>query len=233
MATGYTVIFVTPAVSVLSIPDDWTPDFESDLFPERIKYDDRLILFDHDPTPEEIAAEIGPGEFQAELRQPPDDPLRWRLRVRYPIAYTTETRGANLNQLYTLSDARLPLAWGRKAIFWRVWSTAAKLKVLHEHIYTTLGFGPIAGALAALDPANTTRFLANAVQTATGLSDDQQRARVKAMRDRLLLLDYAAAAMTAIVDAPAGKTENDLILAIVSDLGFEMAQLFKTMMRLE
>ena len=53
------------------------------------------------------------------------------------------------------------------------------------------------------------------------------------MRNQLVNLGYAATALTTIVNAPAGKTEDDLIRALVGDLGFEMTQLFGTMMRME
>lgn len=229
MATGYFVIYITPRSDFIQIPDGYTTDFLSDAFEARVRMEDRFVDFNHEPTVSEKASAIntGIGEFEAELRALASN--LWRLRVRYPVSYTTEQRGG-LAHLYRLSDPRIPSVWGNAADFWGVFTTTAKHLQLHTYIATTLGFGPIAGAWAALDPNNQNQFLPNAVQTALGLSNAQQLARVTALRNALQNLGYVTTNLNAIVSSPAGKTEDTLIRALVHDLGFTMADLKRAAM---
>lgn len=229
MATGYTAIVLTPSADVIPFPEGWTPDYTSDAFEQRVRLEDRFVLFDHEPTQEEKDAQLGKEETNEELRFLED---KWRLRVRFPVTYTTETRGG-IARIFALSDAKLPAAWGRKAVFWWVQSTPAKLKQLHDYLYTTLGYGPVAGALAVVDPTDQSKFLPDAVRTATGLTTTQARNKVTSIRDRLVTLGYTTTQLNKMVTTPAGKTEDDFIRALVKDLGFTMPQLFQTMLRLD
>lgn len=222
MATGYMVLYITPGGNVLNTPDNWNMDYVSDAFTARTKYDDRFEDFDHEPTKAEKAAVMGVDEFEAEGRWWGEN--LWRLRVRYPIQYTTENRGGVV-RLYALDDPKIPASWGHRVVFWGVLTTAAKHLQLHTHIATTLGFAPVGGAWAALDPDDQTQFLPNAVQIALGLTNQQQLTRVTALRNGLQSLGYTPTALSAILAAPAGKTEDDLVRALVHDLGFTMADL--------
>lgn len=232
MSQGYFVIYVTPAVDLIPRPDGWQDTFDSDPLTEpKTIFEDRFVDFEQSPTAAELEAAKAAHETIEELRHW-SELGKWRLRVRYPVQYTVEQRGG-IVRLYELVSPKLPAAWGRKAVFWGVLTTASQHKLLHQYIYTTLGFGPVAGALAALDPTNQTQFLAKAVQTATGLTNAQQLTRVTAIRNALVTLGYEAADLSAIVAAPADKTEDDLVRALVKDLGFTMADLRQVAMKID
>ena len=84
-----------------------------------------------------------------------------------------------------------------------------------------------------LDRNDQTHFLDKVVQTATGLTNVQQLARVTAIRNALVNLGYTPTELTIIVNFPAGKTEDNLIRALVKDLGGSMVRLRDTMIRLD
>lgn len=222
MATGYMVLYITPGVDFLNVPDGWNTDYESDTFIARVKYDDRFENFDHVPDETEQTAVLGVDEEIVEARWWEEGV--YRLRVRYPIQYTTENRGG-IVPLYRLDDPKIPDTWGNRAVFWAVLTTAAKHLQLHTHIATTLGFAPVGGAWAALDPDDQTQFLPNAVQTALGLTNQQQLARVTTLRNGLQSLGYTPTNLSALLSSPDGKTEDDLVRALVHDLGFTMNDL--------
>lgn len=228
MTTGYYCIYITPKRTVIEAPEEFDLAYESDPLPEpKTVYEDRLVDFDHEPDASEIAAEKAPNETVEELRQwstdVPDTEL-WRLRLRYPVTIVTEPRGGIVH-LYRLGDPKIPASWGNAADFWGVLTSGAKHLELHNHIANVLGFAPIAGVWAALDPENPTEFLPHIVQNALGLTNAQQLARITALRNGLQAIGYDANFLSAIIASPAGKTEDDLIRAIVRDLGFTMRDL--------
>lgn len=228
---GFFVIYITPKADAIRIPEGFAVDYLSDTLAEPLTvYDDRFLEFDHQPDSAEILPSVGASETVEESRWWEDG--LFRVRVRFPVTITQENRGGIVH-LYRLENGKIPLTWGRAADFWGVLTTAQKHLQLHNYISVTLGFAPIAGAWAALDPNNQTQFLPNAVQTALGLTNPQQLARVTALRNGLQSLGYATTALNAIVAAPAGKTEDTLIRALVSDLGFTMRDLARAAIRID
>ena len=250
MATGYFVIYLTPGGDVLTLPEGWEDRF---LTGATVIVDrDTIHLWDLDDLPDPLP-DPPPGEWLAETRdiararyttivhgepavnhsgadnalRPVDEegnPTPERaFRLRGPVEVEQEAGGKV--RLFVLRDDKLPAAWGNQAVFWGVFTTVANHKTLHEYIYTTLGFAPAAGALAALDPDDQTHFLDHAIQTATELTNQQQLQRVTAIRNALNVLGYTPTELTKIVNSPAGKTEDDLMRAIVHDLGFTMRDL--------
>lgn len=216
MATGYFVIYLTPDLGGLLIPDAWDAQFDTG---DTIEVDrDRFEWSETDPDPDTWP--VNAGERVAETRQ---INTQWRVRIRGP--QTVARYAGGVAPLYTLADPRLPSGWNHAARFWGVFTTATNHATLHNHIYTTLGYGPVAGAWAAVDPNDHTQFLTDAVRTFLGLTNAEFLQRVQIVVTQLTALNYSPDELQAILDTPAGKTEGDVMVALAHDLGFTLAQL--------
>lgn len=221
---GFYVIYVTPGIDTALLRDEgWDAQFDTG--ETVVKNRDRFELADTEPDAE---YPVDPGEWVAEARDVSyiegDEPVeQWRVRIRGP--QTVPRLAGGVIPLYTLNDPLLPAGWGNAARYWGVHTSAANHKLLHDHIYTTLNYGPVAGAWAALDPDNGTQFLPSAVRNFLEITGAQFLTRLTITANQLELLGYTPTELRAIVAAPAGKTEDDAIRALVHDMGFTMAQL--------
>jgi hypothetical protein len=165
-----------------------------------------------------------------EKRQLPDpndsETLKWRHRIRTETEVSEYSGG--IGRIYRVSDERLP---GGGATFYWVDSTGTKLKELHEYVYTELGYGPGAGILAVLGEGKT--FLPHAVRNAFDYTLEENLARLTTLGNWLGSLGYDNTPFVDLYkDAVAGDPtadEHRLVESIVETLGFEMDDLFKTM----
>lgn len=204
-------LFVYPVDAVL--PEDFDPTYETG---ETVSvYRDRFVYLS-DPLPDPLP-DVPEGETLQELRRvrtggTDEAPVfEWRARLRR-LEDVAETAGGFSGVLYQIPDTDVAFRWAR--------SSGPKLKALHEHL---AGIQLAYGALAVVDSDADHAFQPRAVRDAFGWTVAEAIERRDLMASWLANRGYDASGVAA------ATTEHELVAGIVSALGFEMRQLWRTM----